>query len=141
MFLGLQTFPAKFVSYQMKIFRLLQVGQVYETQALDCPQNNDNECHELSRDAPIQISQFLAECEPYMQMDFNRDSQLIADETSIYIDPPTTQSVALIGSRRVGAVTTGQKTRVFYSDSQRHEAQSTHYSSTKKATLELGATK
>jgi hypothetical protein len=54
---------------------------------------------ELSRDAPIQINQFLTECEPYMQMDF-RDSFLNADETSIYIDPPTKQSVALIGSRR-----------------------------------------
>jgi hypothetical protein len=67
---------------------------------------------ELSRDAPIQINQFLTECEPYMQMDF-RDSLLNADETSIYIDPPTKQSVALIGSRRGDAVTTGQqKTRV-----------------------------
>ena len=67
---------------------------------------------ELSRDAPIQINQFLTECEPYMHMDF-RDSLLNADETSIYIDPPTKQSVALIGSRRVDAVTTGQrKTRV-----------------------------
>jgi len=48
-----------------------------------------------------------------MQMDFDRDSLLNADETSIYIDPPTTQSVALIGSRRVDAITTGQqKTRV-----------------------------
>ena len=66
----------------------------------------------LSRDAPIQINQFLTECEPYMHMDF-RDSLLNADETSIYIDPPTKQSVALIGSRRVDAVTTGQqKTRV-----------------------------
>jgi len=68
---------------------------------------------ELPRDAPIQINQFLAKCEPYMQMDFDRDSLLNADETSIYIDPPTRQSVALIGSRRVDAVTTGQqKTRV-----------------------------
>jgi hypothetical protein len=46
---------------------------------------------ELSRDAPIQINQFLTECEPYMQMDFNSDSLFNTDETSIYFDPPTTQ--------------------------------------------------
>jgi hypothetical protein len=68
---------------------------------------------ELPRDAPIKINEYLGDCEPYMQMDFDRDSLLNADETSIYIDPPTRQSVALIGSRRVDAVTTGQqKTRV-----------------------------
>ena len=48
-----------------------------------------------------------------MQMDFDRDSLLYSDETSININPPTTQSVELIGSKRVDAVTTGQqKTRV-----------------------------
>jgi hypothetical protein len=49
--------------------------------------------HELSRDAPIQISQFLTECEPYMRMEFDRDSLLNADETSIYIDPLTISCV------------------------------------------------
>jgi hypothetical protein len=38
---------------------------------------------------------------------------LNADETSIYIDPPTRTTIAPIGTKRVDAVTTGQqKTRV-----------------------------
>ncbi len=44
-------------------------------------------------------SQVKDKVEPYMQMVFDRD----------YIDLPTTQSVALIGSRRVDAVTNGQQ--------------------------------
>jgi hypothetical protein len=38
---------------------------------------------ELLRDAPMQINRFLRIFEPYMQMDFDRDSLLNADEISI----------------------------------------------------------
>ncbi len=38
-------------------------------------------------------------------MDFERDSLLITDGTSIFIDQPTRQSVDLIGFRHVDAVT------------------------------------
>ncbi len=100
MYHGSQTF-AKFVSYQMKIFRLLQVLDRFMKRKRLTARRITTSGSELSRDAPIQISQLLN-----------------ADETSICIDPHTTQSVALIGSRRVDAVTTRQqKTRVFYSDS------------------------
>jgi hypothetical protein len=48
-----------------------------------------------------------------MGPDFDRDTLLNGDETSIYVDPPTTASYAPVGSRRVETVTSGQqKTRV-----------------------------
>jgi hypothetical protein len=71
MFHGLQTFPAKFVSYQMKIFRLLQVLDRFMKRKRLTARRITTSGNELSRDALIQISQFLAECEPYMQMDFD----------------------------------------------------------------------
>ena len=55
----------------------------------------------------------LRECMPFMEMGFDLDSLLNADETSIYIDPPTRRTYDFIGQRRVEAVTSGQqKTRV-----------------------------
>jgi hypothetical protein len=52
---------------------------------------------------------FSRECEPYIQMDLDRDSLLIAEKASIHIDPSTRQSVYLTSSRRVDAVTTGRQ--------------------------------
>jgi len=69
---------------------------------------------DLPPDASESANTFLAECgEEYMGDGFDRDTLLNGDETSFYIDPPTTQTYAPIGTRRVEAVTTGQqKTRV-----------------------------
>ena len=50
---------------------------------------------------------------PFMEMGFDLDSLLNADETSIYIGPPTRSPYDAIGKRRVEAVTIcQQKTRV-----------------------------
>ena len=69
---------------------------------------------DLPQDAGPLASLFLTECALEYQVDgFDRDCLLNGDETSIYIDPPTTQTYEAIGVRRVGALTTGQqKTRV-----------------------------
>jgi hypothetical protein len=56
---------------------------------------------------------FLGMCTPFLEPDFDRDTLLNGDETTIYIDSPTTATFAQIGSRRVEAIRSGQqKTRV-----------------------------
>ncbi len=46
----------------------------------------------------------------YANIDFDDwDYLLTADETFICMDPPSRESVPLIGSRRVDAVSTGQQ--------------------------------
>ena len=68
---------------------------------------------DLPVDARASLEIFLRDCEPFLEMDFDRDFLLNADETSIYIDPPTRRTYDLVGTRRVEAVTSGQqKTRV-----------------------------
>jgi hypothetical protein len=68
---------------------------------------------ELPRDAGATVEAFLRDCEEFMEMDFDLDTLLNGDETSIYIDPPTRRTYDHIGARKVEAVTTGQqKTRV-----------------------------
>jgi hypothetical protein len=59
------------------------------------------------------VEAFLRDCEEFMEMDFDLDTLLNGDETSIYIDPPTRRTYDHIGARKVEAVATGQqKTRV-----------------------------
>jgi hypothetical protein len=68
---------------------------------------------ELPSDAGATVEAFLRDCEEFMEMDFDLDTFLNGDETSIYIDPPTRRTYDHIGARKVEAVTTGQqKTRV-----------------------------
>ena len=68
---------------------------------------------ELPSDAGATVEAFLRDCEEFMEMDFDLDTLLNGDETSIYIDPPTRRTYDHIGARKVEAVTTGQqKTRV-----------------------------
>ena len=69
---------------------------------------------DLPKDCAEIVNSFLKECEhDYMQHDFDRDGLVNSDETSIYLDPPTTRTYSEIGSRRVEARTTGnQKTRI-----------------------------
>ena len=68
---------------------------------------------DLPQDAGVQVNNFLGECQEFVEMDFDRDTLLNGDETSIYLDPPTRQTYAEKGSRRVEAITSGQqKTRI-----------------------------
>jgi hypothetical protein len=68
---------------------------------------------DLPDNARESLEVFLRECMPFMEMGFDLDSLLNADETSIKIDPPTRRTYDVIGQRRVEAVTSGQqKTRV-----------------------------
>jgi len=68
---------------------------------------------DLPSNAGENVRLFLGSCEPFLEPGFDRDMLLNGDETTIYIDPPTTASYAPIGSRRVEAITSGQqKTRV-----------------------------
>ena len=68
---------------------------------------------DLPDNARESLEVFLREYMPFMEMGFDIDSLLNADETSIYIDPPTRRTYDVIGQRRVEAVTSGQqKTRV-----------------------------
>ena len=68
---------------------------------------------DLPDNARESLEVFLRECMLFMEMGFDLDSLLNADETSIYIDPPTRRTYDVIGQRRVEAVTSGQqKTRV-----------------------------
>ena len=68
---------------------------------------------DLPDNARESLEVFLRECMLFMEMGFDLDSLLNADETSIYIDPPTRSTYDVIGQRRVEAVTSGQqKTRV-----------------------------
>ena len=55
---------------------------------------------DLPPDASESANTFLAECgEEYMGHGFDRDTLLNGDETSFYIDPPTTQTYASIGTK------------------------------------------
>jgi len=68
---------------------------------------------DLPSNAGENVRTFLGSCEPFLEPGFDRDTLLNGDETTIYIDPPTTATFAPIGSRRVEAITSGQqKTRV-----------------------------
>jgi hypothetical protein len=68
---------------------------------------------ELPSYAGATVEAFLRDCEEFMEMDFDLDTLLNGDETSIYIDPPTRRTYDHIGARKVEAVATGQqKTRV-----------------------------
>ena len=52
------------------------------------------------------LQNFWAECaEEYLGDGLDLDTLLNGDETSFYIDPPTTQTYASIGTRRLEAVT------------------------------------
>jgi hypothetical protein len=68
---------------------------------------------DLPKDAGVQANTFLDQCHEFVRSDFDRDTLLNGDETSIYLDPPTRQTYAEKGSKRVEAITTGQqKTRI-----------------------------
>ena len=85
------------LNYFWTTFRSFRMGQNWKSE--DFYQNTKNDDFR-----PLLL---------YMGPDFDRDTLLNGDETSIYVDPPTTASYAPVGSRRVEAVTSGQqKTRV-----------------------------
>ena len=64
---------------------------------------------DFPKNAGVQANTFLDQCHEFVQPDFDRNTLLNGDETSIYLDPPTRQTYAEKGSTRVEAITTGQQ--------------------------------
>ena len=88
------------------------------------------------------VRAFLGMCTPFLEPGFDRDTLLNGDETTIFIDP-TAATFALIGSRRVEVITSGQqKTRQEFRCAIRNwpKVKTSHFVAEKKHIEKLGAT-
>ena len=92
-------------SFVRKDERFMRIRISRERWPVETPENRSGAG--LDRSMPVQSCM----CTPFLQPGFDRDTLLNGDETTIFIDP-TAATFALIGSRRVEVITSGQqKTR------------------------------